>query len=1179
MPSVQRRIMLLLTVLVAAFVVGLVIWQAGLRRQNAVLSAMERRERVRALDALIELQSAPARNLVGDYTQWDAMVAFIRRPTDRWKAKNLEPALTTFGVSGAWVYDLRGRLIAGSVQRGAEGLRELPLPPLALNAMRQCALGRHRFFQQTPAGVVELWGEGVHATADHARAGRHRGFFVAGRLWDSARLRRLADAGRCRVHLALPSEPPPRPPRDGFTHAIGLADPDGRPLGRIDLSGHLPLVTQARRAGAQATLLLLAFALLTPGLVSACLIRWVSRPLRTLSRAIEREDTPAVSGLASNRSEFGEIARMLEAFFGQRAELRAEVSARADAETRLSREVALLQAIAEALPAPLFHTDAEGRCVECNPAFLELCGLERAQALGRRFEELFPCDARAIHGTVDEAILRTCQPRCYLCELTAGNGARHTMLVHKAALRDAEGLPAGVLAILSDITEQQATAEDLERHAAYLRCVIDVQRLLLAPLDGEGRLQGTLARLGEAAGASRVYLYGHRRDDEGRLLASREGVWTAPGVAPGSPEALPAEAAYSSAWPTWEAPLSAGNHVHGLAEGMPEPERSALLARGARAVLVLPLVFHRELVGFVGFENCAAACEWEPAEVDLLQAASAALSLYHARKAAEASVRWNAALLRTMSEAAPLALYVVDNRSDRVLYHNRRFLVVWGIEHMADELAAGTARNADLLASSLPAVADGQAFAEACIPLREEANRAVIDDEIRFADGRIVRRYSTQIRDDADAYLGRFYMFEDITLRRRAEEALQQAHDVLEARVAARTLDLARANRSLQAEVAERRHAEGAVRSLNVELRRRLERLDSLRHVDAAISGGLDLRLTLRVLLNQVMARLGVDGAAVLLLDAHTRSLRETCARGTVPAGRQQGAESLHGTSAGQAVLLRRPVVSPAAGSAEGQAPMVHRCAPLIAKGDVKGVLEVYHAASFTPDDEWEGFLEALASQAAIAIDNSALFEQLQRSNAELTMAYDATIEGWSRALDLRDRETEGHTRRVTELTVALARAVGLPDADLVHIRRGALLHDIGKMGVPDSILLKPGPLTDEEWVTMRRHTAYACEMLSPIVFLRPALEIPRCHHERWDGAGYPCGLREEQIPIAARLFAVADIWDALSFDRPYRKAWPAELVREHLRGLSGTHLDPTAVDAFLRLDDTLTSCRLERAA
>jgi len=240
---------------------------------------------------------------------------------------------------------------------------------------------------------------------------------------------------------------------------------------------------------------------------------------------------------------------------------------------------------------------------------------------------------------------------------------------------------------------------------------------------------------------------------------------------------------------------------------------------------------------------------------------------------------------------------------------------------------------------------------------------------------------------------------------------------------------------------------------------------------------------------------------------------------------------------------------------------------PLIAKGKVSGVLEIFHRAPVAPDQEWLDFLEALAAQAAIAVDNASLFNSLQRSNIDLILAYDTTLEGWSKALDLRDKETEGHSQRVTDMTIKIARAMGVSEAELVHVKRGALLHDIGKMGIPDSILLKPGPLTDEEWEIMRKHPVYAHELLSPIAFLRPALDIPYYHHEKWDGTGYPHGLKGEQIPLSARIFAVVDVWDALNSKRPYRPAWPEEKVIEYLHEQTGKHFNPKVVEIFLGME------------
>lgn len=363
----------------------------------------------------------------------------------------------------------------------------------------------------------------------------------------------------------------------------------------------------------------------------------------------------------------------------------------------------------------------------------------------------------------------------------------------------------------------------------------------------------------------------------------------------------------------------------------------------------------------------------------------------------------------------------------------------------------------------------------------------------------------------------------------------------------------------------------------------RLGHLQALHEIETAISSSLDLRVTLDVLLNHVRSQLRVDAAAVLLATADGRMLE-------FGAGQGFHTRVLHATRlrlgegpAGRAALERRMVQVANLAESEGAPVPVpprgqtartqllrnegfvwYSAMPLIAKGQVQGVLEIFHRASLHPDAEWTRLLNSLACQAAIAIDNASLFGRLQRSNADLELAYDTTLEGWSKALDLRDAATEGHTQRVTETTLLLVRALGLPEVELVHVRRGALLHDIGKMGIPDAILLKPGPLTEQEWVVMRQHPVYAYQMLEPIAFLRPALDIPYCHHEKWDGSGYPRGLAGDHIPLAARAFAAADIWDALNSDRPYRKAWPTEKILEHVRGLSGNQLDPRVVDVFL---------------
>jgi PAS domain S-box-containing protein/putative nucleotidyltransferase with HDIG domain len=365
-------------------------------------------------------------------------------------------------------------------------------------------------------------------------------------------------------------------------------------------------------------------------------------------------------------------------------------------------------------------------------------------------------------------------------------------------------------------------------------------------------------------------------------------------------------------------------------------------------------------------------------------------------------------------------------------------------------------------------------------------------------------------------------------------------------------------------------------RKAAIEIQKQMQRMMALHHIDSTISASSDVRITLNVILDEVTKLLNAD-AAVLLLNAHTQELEYVTGCGFKTEALQHTRLRVGQGYAGRAALERHVVAVSNLQESPGtlaSSPLLaeenfigYYAVPLIAKGQVQGVLEVFQRSVADVEAEWLNFLEILAGQAAIAIDNATLFDDVQRSNLDLISAYDTTLEGWSRALDLRDQATEGHTLRVTEVTMQLAQAMGTGAAELIHIRRGALLHDIGKMGIPDSILLKPGPLTEEEWEIMRRHPVYAFDLLSPIAFLRPALDIPHYHHEKWDGSGYPNGLKGEQIPLAARLFAVVDVWDALRSDRPYRAGWPIEQVREQISKDSGTHFDPQVVEAFSKLD------------
>jgi putative nucleotidyltransferase with HDIG domain len=359
-------------------------------------------------------------------------------------------------------------------------------------------------------------------------------------------------------------------------------------------------------------------------------------------------------------------------------------------------------------------------------------------------------------------------------------------------------------------------------------------------------------------------------------------------------------------------------------------------------------------------------------------------------------------------------------------------------------------------------------------------------------------------------------------------------------------------------------------------IRTQLEQLAALRSIDLVITSSVDLKQTLLVILEHLQKHLSIDAASVLLLNSQSQLLEFAAGIGFKTSATQHTRLSIGEGMAGYAVQKRETVHIPDLTARRtglerslefgNENFIAYYAVPLIAKGQVLGVLEIFNRTILSADEDWMNFLNTLAGQAAIAIDNAVMFKDLQRSNVDLTLAYDKTIDGWSRALDLRDKETVDHTYRVTNLTLRLARRMGISEAELIHIRRGATLHDIGKVAMPDDILFKPSPLTEKEWLIMRRHPLIAAEILKPISYLAPALAIPRNHHERWDGNGYPDGLKGEDIPLAARIFALVDVYDALTSDRPYRRAWAKEDALEYICKHAGTHFDSRIAPIFIEM-------------
>ncbi|MEW6180746.1 MAG: HD domain-containing phosphohydrolase [Chloroflexota bacterium] len=377
-------------------------------------------------------------------------------------------------------------------------------------------------------------------------------------------------------------------------------------------------------------------------------------------------------------------------------------------------------------------------------------------------------------------------------------------------------------------------------------------------------------------------------------------------------------------------------------------------------------------------------------------------------------------------------------------------------------------------------------------------------------------------------------------------------------------------------DITEARQNEEKIRQHLQESSLLLERLQTLREIDTTITSPQTPSEKMEIIMNTIKTALKVD-AVNILTESVPGFLLPYASRGfnlaqIMPISAQiKVKEAEDSLNRGIPLIINRLVMGELShwltSRFSGFMPyQFYAAVPMLVNGKRYGILEVFAHKPFTPGDEWRAFFQTLASQTAIALDHNQMIQDIQHAYQELQQAYRATIEGWSATLELRDKETQGHSERMLTLSERLGRRMGLNEKQLEDLRYGVLLHDIGKMAVPDAILNKPGPLSEEEWAVMRQHPQFAYDVLSKIPFLKGAMDVIYCHHERWDGSGYPRGLKGEQIPLYARIFAVVDVWDALTNDRPYREAWSTEKALAYLQEQAGILFDPQVVEKFVAL-------------
>jgi len=799
-----------------------------------------------------------------------------------------------------------------------------------------------------------------------------------------------------------------------------------------------------------------------------------------------------------------------------------DITERKQAEEALAQERNLLRSLIDNVPDRVYVKDTQSRFILSNPALARLIGAAAPnELLGKTDFDFFPQELAAKYYADEQAIFQSGQPVLELEEPSVdAAGNERWVSSTKILLRDAQGKIVGLVGMGHDITERKQAEERLRQSENFLRQVIDLVPYFIFAKDKESRFLLTNKANADAYGTTTTDIVGKSDTDF---------------------SATPEQA----------------HHFH---------EDDLAVIEGGEPKFIPDEIFE-DIHGNIRYlQTTKIPFQFGPAKVPALFGVAVDIT---ERKQAEEAIRHHVVELEMLYESGlvlgqllspkEIARKLIDLMSAKLDWRH----ILIRLYHPEDE-------TLELLAFSLPTAVSTVEYRTT-----EERFKAMIT---KAGDGltgwavqhrQVVRvgelaHDSRYVETEPGLHSGMYIPLKAgervvgvISIESEKPDAFSAANEHFVVTLA---------NQATVALENSRLHEESF---------HQVKRLEALHAIDQNIAGSFDQRSTLEVLLKHTLDQLGADAAVIFLLQPYQRALQYTVGKGFRTHIIETVSLKLGESLAGQAVTERRMIHINDQEAREPNSALAKlwleegfKCmeaVSLISKGQVKGLLSVYHRKAFTPDPTWSSFLETLAGQAAIAIESTQLFNGLQKANMELAVAYDATIEGWSRAMDLRDKETEGHTERVTEMSMQLGKAMQLGEEYLVHLRRGALLHDIGKLGVPDAILLKAEKLTDDEWQIMKKHPQFAYDMLYSVAYLRRALDIPYCHHEKWDGTGYPRALKVEQIPLAARIFAIVDVWDALTSDRPYRKAWSQPDVLKYIREQSGKHFDPQIVDIFLK--------------
>jgi PAS domain S-box-containing protein/putative nucleotidyltransferase with HDIG domain len=1213
---IQYRLLILSGILGILFLAGFYFLTQTQLTSVSLLISDQKSKLDQLFREMVNLEGRNLETLVFDYTYWDELVSFVSTKDASFAANVLDESLDGYGVDAIWVYSPDFEQVYFSRRGGDQDPINLPVTRDELPAVFQGTPFAHFNFLMADGSVMEIRASTIHPSADVAHATLSKGILFVGKIWNSERLSYLSNLTGSKVEIVgRQTTPAVNPdPMSELTVLHALPGLYGQPaayiVGRF-ANQYASGFTQAKQRD---LIYYCIYAFIFMTVLFGGISLWVTRPLSSISTSFVQQNSAPLKQLVHEHNEFGHIARLTQTFFEQRDLMAGVIEKHERAEKALRESEERYRIVTDLTSDAAYALQVVSHdqvILEWGGETIQrLLGyqFDQFKHLSDLLAVIHPDDrfvmergrAQIFAGEPVSVELRILHSDCSMRwirahfypmldtqtgQLSRLYGAVQDITIEKSAQEAYRALVDNSLYGLVIFQDQliRFTNPALVQMTGYT-----VEEILaLTPAQIFGLIHPT-ERIGARDLLEKAQQNDHLTDMVEMRLRLKNGTWhwfeisTVSIEYHGRPaiqvtfhdingrkmaeQALAQHQQYSSA---------ILNTVDALV--MILDPQGKIISCNPAGLQILQVesqdLYEKSLWDVVSIPvGSPIADDHFSAQVETLTPVRD-VDLWVRHPKGRVWLSWSQNYLMNADGKVAAVVGSANDISERKIRERQRE----SLATIASAVRANTTRS-EVASATLQAFNDFMQVESVAIGFPDPQSNHI---KLEFVTGSLSQQLAGQILPMENSMSGEVYhtgkpyltnnlkdehhfYTKDLldTLNASAWVPMVVDGSVTGVVITSSSRPIDQAEFTALIPIADMAASAFHRASLAEQMQRRLQHLTTLRAINVSIGSSFDLRVTLNLLVNQIHTQLGVDAVSVLLLDSETRMLH--CAAGN--GFRSQNNEQLNfwlgEGQAGRIAMERRTqqIYDPEGIQTyfdqrewlAGEEFVAYNAVPMIVKGVVKGVLETFHRAPYTQQTDFIQLLEALAMETAIAIDKAELLEMLQHSNQDLVVAYDKTIEGWARAIEMRDEETEDHTRRVAEYTMRLAQAYGMTGAQLMYLRRGALLHDLGKIAVPDRILLKPGELTADEWVVMRKHPGMAYEMLSSIEFLRTALDIPYCHHEHWDGGGYPRGLAGTEIPVAARLFSVIDVWDALRHDRPY------------LQEQAGKTLDPEIVGIFL---------------